>query len=204
MDSGSRYSGPCQALPCEVLPGRQPHVLPASFAMLSPDLRQEPRSCHPLNIGGWVLDCCPQQSDTTLDVHVGATRPATPKADCVHEVAVGEQIVCAVVEPPQLTHTSSIEATSGEIEDLLCKATHLVLAATRVDQLSKSIGPVLPEQAQAPMHIREHPQAGTLARGVLLCDLIRRQNLRLQVRAVRGQCRRSRITCRSDDVLRYT
>jgi hypothetical protein len=171
--------------------------------MLSPDLRQEPRSCHPLNIRGWVLDCFPQQSEATLDVHVGAARPATPKADCVHEVAVGEQIVCAVVEPPQLTHAGSIEAASGDIEDLLCKATHLVLAAARVDQLSKSVGPVLPDQAQAPMHIREHPEAGTLARGVLLCDLLRRQNMRLQVRDVRGQRRRNRITCRRHDEMNY-
>ena len=88
--------------------------------MLSPDMRQEPRGCHPLNIRGWVLDCFAQQSKATLDVHIGAAPPATPQADCVQEVAVGEQLFCAVIEPRQLTHAGSIEATRGEIEDLLC------------------------------------------------------------------------------------
>ena len=60
IDSGTRCSVPCHTLPRKVLPGRQPHVLPASLSMLSPDLRQEPRGCHPLNIRGWVLDCFAQ------------------------------------------------------------------------------------------------------------------------------------------------
>ena len=59
-------------------------------------------------------------------MHVGAARRATPKADCVHQVVVGEHVAGAGIEPPQLTDARSIEAASGEIEYRLCKAMHAV------------------------------------------------------------------------------